>query len=211
MKNDYEIREDHVVVFLKHKGEIMEALVDIEDLPLLIDYPCTWHATKSGNAYYVKGHDPVGSANTKKIRLHRLLMDPPPGYEVDHINHNGLDNRRSNLRVVSPVENRQNSIAKGIYKSDNKYRARIQVSGKRIDIGRFKTSEEAQEAVKGARAKLSPLSMEATTGYTPKWADVKIRIPMEQYKMLAKAAGNMQCTIDDLIRDSIEMRCRGIS
>lgn len=209
MKNDYEIREDYAVIFLKHKGNIMEALIDIEDFPQVSNYSCTWHALEKGNTYYVRGHIP-GSSNKRKTYLHRFLMNPPQGYEVDHINHNGLDNRRANMRIVTNAENRQNSIAKGINKSGNKHRARIQVNGKRINVGRFNTPEEAQEAVKLARARLSPLSMEAATGYKPKWADINIRIPMEQYKILAKAAGNMQCTIDDLIRDSIEMKCRAI-
>lgn len=210
MKNNYEIREDHVVIFLKHKGKIIEALIDIEDFPRVSDYPCTWHALNKGNTYYVRGHIP-GTNNTQKIYLHHLLLNPPKGYMIDHINHNGLDNRRSNIRILTARENRQNSIAKGIDKNGKKYRARVQVNGKRIIIGRFDTPEEAQEAVRLARARLSPLSMEAATGYKPKWVDIKVRIPMEQYKILAKAAGVSKCSIEDLIKESIETKCQMIS
>lgn len=46
----------------------------------------------------------------KKIYLHRFLMDSPEGLIVDHINHQTLDNRRENLRVVTHSENMKNRI-----------------------------------------------------------------------------------------------------
>lgn len=49
----------------------------------------------------------------RTIRLHRFLMDAPEGMDVDHIDHDGLHNCRSNLRVVEPDENKQNVRAWG--------------------------------------------------------------------------------------------------
>lgn len=59
---------------------------------------------KAGEPYactYIKG---------KKIYLHRFLMNSPEGLIVDHINHQTLDNRRENLRVVTHSENMKNRI-----------------------------------------------------------------------------------------------------
>ncbi len=43
--------------------------------------------------------------NRTSIRMHRLIMNAPDNYEVDHINHNRADNRRKNLRIVTHQEN----------------------------------------------------------------------------------------------------------
>ncbi len=207
MKNDYEIREDHAAIFLKHKDYgILETLVDLDDLPTLIDYPCTWHAIKKGD-FYARAQL-SGASNTKKIYLHRFIMNPPEGYEVDHINHNGLDNRRSNLRVVSPAENKQNSVAFGVSKQGDKYKGRIQIQGQRISLGLYDTAEEAHQKVEEARAKLSPLSMEAISRYKPGWVEIKAWIPMEHYEKLDEAAEANNCTIDNLIREAIEAKIR---
>ncbi|MBQ2348402.1 MAG: HNH endonuclease, partial [Clostridia bacterium] len=51
--------------------------------------------------------------NTKKCtqyQLHRFLMNPTSREEVDHINHNTLDNRKSNLRIVTTAQNQMNSV-----------------------------------------------------------------------------------------------------
>lgn len=107
---------------------------------------------------------PDGYARTtiegKRWFLHRYLLQPKEGMQVDHINGNILDNRRINLRVCT---NRENSINakpmktkiyskfKGVsYCSTEKRRKRwvaaCEVNGKRITIGRFYTEEEARLA-----------------------------------------------------------------
>jgi len=45
----------------------------------------------------------------KQVMMHRMLLNAPKGVEVDHINHNGLDNRRANLRLVTRSQNVSNS------------------------------------------------------------------------------------------------------
>lgn len=74
--------------------------------------------------------------------------------QVDHINHNTLDNRRENLRLCTHTQNNQNAKKKGysknkykgITKQDNKWIARIRYKGKNLYLGRFKTEEEAHIA-----------------------------------------------------------------
>jgi hypothetical protein len=87
--------------------------------------------------------------------MHRLIMGAEPGQEIDHINGNGLDNRKENLRVATRKENQQNrhitwgnSTYKGVYweKQKNKWRARIFVSGKCVHLGFFLTEKEAAVA-----------------------------------------------------------------
>lgn len=70
--------------------------------------------------------------NNKRVRLHRWVVDCPPDKMVDHINHNTLDNRKDNLRIVTHFGNQQNrkgnkSGKTGVYWStrDKKYVARI--------------------------------------------------------------------------------------
>jgi hypothetical protein len=87
--------------------------------------------------------------------MHRLIMNAPIGYDVDHINHNGLDNRRCNLRVCTRTQNQANSKPrkksskyKGVSwsNSENKWRAFIRINGKGKTIGRFDSELDAAEA-----------------------------------------------------------------
>lgn len=99
---------------------------------------------------------------------HRLVFDfeggIPQGMEVDHINGDRSDNRRSNLRLVDSAQNKWNtskcstntSGIKGVHfdSGSGKWRARFRHRGRFINVGLFSTSEEAGEAVAKARAEL---------------------------------------------------------
>ena len=78
------------------------ALVDDEDFDLINSF--NW---------YLSGAYPVRSLgkrpNRTKISMHRFLMNTPINKVTDHINGNGLDNRKSNLRICSISENTINS------------------------------------------------------------------------------------------------------
>lgn len=88
--------------------------------------------------------------------MHRVIMNPPVGMEVDHINRNKLDNRRSNLRICTHAENLANRIKprnntsgyKGVVwnKSRSKWLAQITVKKRHIYLGQFDDIEEANEA-----------------------------------------------------------------
>ena len=84
--------------------------------------------------------------STTKLLMHRYIMDAPKGKEVDHINGDTLDNRRENLRVVSPFINSVNKTKtnqRGIDKYRGQFRARIAKDKKSYNLGMFKTHEEA--------------------------------------------------------------------
>jgi hypothetical protein len=83
-------------------------------------------------------------------------MGEPHGLEIDHIDRDGLNNRRENLRVSTPSQNSQNSRKnslntsgfKGVFfqKGLGKWRAQIKTNGKRKSLGCFLSPEEAHEA-----------------------------------------------------------------
>lgn len=91
--------------------------------------------------------------NKKTVFMHRFILNLHSGDpDVDHINGNGLDNRKENLRLASPRMNALNSDrsrnAKIIEAHGNRFRVRPFVNGKRTFIGSFTTYEEAEQAVR---------------------------------------------------------------
>lgn len=131
-------------------------LVDEIDIDLVS--PHKWYANKFPHTTYA-----TASINGATVYLHRFLLRPEKGIEVDHINHDGLDNRRSNLRLCTRSQNMANSrvVAKstgfrGAYADPKNYRfrAEIRANGKRIRLGSFRTAESAAKAYDEAAARL---------------------------------------------------------
>lgn len=113
-----------------------------------------WHLDidKRYNTFRVKSSVYQGyKKSPKNIKLHRYLMDAKKGEVVDHINHNTLDNRKSNLRITNNYGNGQNRNVqknnligyKGVKKANNKYMARIFHNNIYIYLGVFNTPEDA--------------------------------------------------------------------
>jgi hypothetical protein len=172
VKNIYRFRDDGTVaIFLNRKGNIFECHISACDFDLVNSYSGTWFAVKSHKALYATGMVRNSDGTREAIKMHRIIMRPSDGRVVDHINHNGLDNRRSNLRVLTDNENRQNmsglqsnnsSGFRGVnfHRRLNKWMAYTNVDKRRIHLGYFDTAEEAGQASLEARLKYMPFTAE---------------------------------------------------
>jgi hypothetical protein len=136
-------------------------LIDECDLPKLGGY--SWNAKRFTSGIYAarNEHASKGSKNRKyrTLLLHRVLMDAPPGMEVDHRDGDKLNNTRSNIRLATHTQNQQNrrrcrggsSRFKGVLIHSNRYiEAYIGVEGKNLYIGSYSTEEEAARAYDAA-------------------------------------------------------------
>jgi hypothetical protein len=80
------------------------AIVDDDDVELLSRF--SWQLNCQG---YATANVGIGRAHVTHERMHRLIMRPPDGIDVDHINGNRLDNRKCNLRLATRQQNLRNS------------------------------------------------------------------------------------------------------
>ena len=116
------------------------ALVDNEDYEMLSQYK--WRIMRNNYALTTI------KFNNKWItkKMHRLIMNEPKGMQIDHIDNNGLNNQKNNLRIVTHSQNMMNkhkrwgvSKHKGVsfFKRDNNWRAYISINKKQIHLGYF--------------------------------------------------------------------------
>lgn len=121
------------------------AIVDDDDFEDLSLYK--WFAKKEGGIFYAARSY---GAKRNTMKMHIYIMKPVDGFVIDHINGNGLDNRKSNLRICSHAENMRNrklhkdnsSGYKGVSKNKGKYVARIM----QIYLGRYNNAIDAARA-----------------------------------------------------------------
>lgn len=130
------------------------ALVDDEDYRWLSRWK--WYSLRQrGNFYAIrnKGKRP----NRNKLLMHREILNAQEYQGIDHKNHNGLDNRKINLRICTKNQNQHNRLPnkkssskhKGIYWDKSytkKWHAQIQFNHRRIFLGRFSNEIEAAKA-----------------------------------------------------------------
>lgn len=123
--------------------EIARTQIDKEDLEKIKNYK--WGLNGSGYAYNVKN----------KIFLHHLIIGRKKGFDIDHINHNKLDNRKYNLRFATRSQNNMNKKVKGYCwdKSKEKWMAYIIINGKQIFLGYFINEQDADKTRKMAEQK----------------------------------------------------------
>ena len=135
-------------------GSGMFAKCDWEDWPVVMGY--WWRlSTDRGSTRYAQAHDSHATSKRKRISMHRLILSAGEGELIDHINGDGLDNRRCNLRIATTQQNAFNqkhhggsSRHKGVsYRADTgTWRAYITKDGKRKYLGTFASEEDAANA-----------------------------------------------------------------
>lgn len=141
--NTYDLSGEYGIGYL-FNGEFF--YFDLEDYDLIKNY--RWSKKERGYIYTKQ--------ENKYIRMHRLVMNCPDDMDIDHINHNTMDNRKSNLRIVTKSQNHMN---KTIYKNNtsgvkgiswdsrkNKWLVELQKENTKIKIGRYDDFNEAVEA-----------------------------------------------------------------
>lgn len=136
------------------RGQI--AQVSSEDWEDLIKHKwfARWDATIQ--SFYAVRSVRLDSGKQGQVQMHRQIMGNPVGLLVDHRSGNTLDNRRSELRVATPLENSRNakirsdntSGYKGVtwVAEKNKWVAKIRIEGARLHLGSFESAELAHRA-----------------------------------------------------------------
>src|ERR1700722_521583 len=133
------------------------AIVDDEDYPLLSEFRWCYRAERNGRQGYAVRHCKVDGKD-RLCYLHRQILPAPPDHEVIFLNHDRLDCRRENLKVVTKQEARQHhrvrsdskSGTKGVRLNDDgrSWSAYTYRNGHCYHLGTFGAKEQAVAAYK---------------------------------------------------------------
>jgi hypothetical protein len=142
-----------------------QALVDDADLPTVTRHK--WHVMHKGRRLYVRTYLGTVHGRRRSLFMHQLLLPCPRGLEPDHVDGNGLNNTRSNLRKATRSQNNANqrkrarpatSPYKGVSRKRNNHihpwQARIDQQGHQIHLGYYPTPEAAAHAYDRAAREL---------------------------------------------------------
>ena len=137
------------------------AIVDDEDFEYLNQWK--WHVIKSDNIFYAKRNIKRYTGKQTQISMHRLIMNPDKYMKIDHIDRDGLNNQKNNLRICTNSQNCMNRILhsnnksgfKGVYfcKQHNKFRARVCINKINKHIGLYIDAKDAARAYNAAAIK----------------------------------------------------------
>lgn len=135
------------------------ALVDDEDFDVINKYKWTASVYKSGRVCAVRAIKKDGKWTS--LLMHRAILMAPGDMDIDHINHNAIDNRKTNLRIVTRQDNAKNKALSstnssgncGVYwdSANQKWRAQLTINGRLKSLGRFLLKEDAISAWESAK------------------------------------------------------------
>jgi hypothetical protein len=164
MKNNYKIIDDYVEIYMKRRKEdnLYITYISLEDFEKVLKYNTTWHLMWDNNAkcFYAGAciysrEESERNKRYKSLYLTQVIYDFPKGILADHINHNTLDNRRSNIRPITNSNNSKNRKGKN---SNNKsgirnmcwmgkyLRLQLQIDGKNYLFSEKFTEDQINEA-----------------------------------------------------------------
>lgn len=138
------------------------AIVDDEDFEMLNKWK--WHYNKNrGQGRAQRSTSRKSLEGKTSVFMHRVIMNCPKDLQIDHINGNGLDNRKSNLRICTNIENSRNknitknntSGIRGVSwnKSYQKWHTYIRVNYRHVFLGYYFDKEQALKVRKEAEEK----------------------------------------------------------
>lgn len=137
------------------------ALVDEADYERVSAHK--WFAKENRSSFYATMTHRIPDGRTLSVYMHRFLLQAPPGYVVDHIDGNGLNNTRANIRVANHSQNaskmKKTKVGKSGFKGvraepSGRFVATICKQYKARHIGTFDTAEEAARAYDRAAVEL---------------------------------------------------------
>jgi hypothetical protein len=137
------------------------AIIDAEDVDIVISY--NWQTGGNERCRYAqRGIRFQGSRSTQM--MHRLIMPTSAGLMIDHIDGNGLNNKKSNLRIVNNAQNQMNQSMRSNNRSgfkgvsfasgSKKWKAQIEHNGSVEYLGLFQSAQLASAAYEAAAAEL---------------------------------------------------------
>ena len=132
------------------------AIIDKKDYPAIKHFK--WEALVTTHNIYARTY--IRGGGYKHVLMHRLILEFPENQDIDHVNGNGLDNRRQNIRPCTVSQNNGNAFIrsdntsgyKGVYyngppaKARRKWVGQISVNGIITYLGSFYTAKEAASA-----------------------------------------------------------------
>lgn len=159
----YKIIDDYALFYAFDEfGEQHECIIDADNVGLL---------DHSWKVYHMRNY--LCLMDYHLIKMHRLIINCPDNFVIDHINTNSLDNRRCNLRIITQAQNLQNLKAfncnshtgvRNVYirKDRNKYFVKVVANKKTYTKGYYPMTEEgllaAIQDAKEMRSKYLPYS-----------------------------------------------------
>jgi hypothetical protein len=153
------------IVATNHQSDdLHHILVDLDDYERVIAAG-KWSIVEHRSTHYAfRRISAPGVKPQVNVQMHRFILDVGPEEIVDHVNRNGLDNRRCNLRVCTDSQNKFNQkVRKDSYSgvkgvslcvTTGRWDACVSAYGKRYRAGRFDSLEEAEAAVTALRLKV---------------------------------------------------------
>ena len=171
MRNNFIIKDDVVIIYIYRRKEnkFFECIIDKNDFELIDFYDVTWYPKWSYKAkrFYVGASQYLGKAEGKPkykmLYLHRILLNCKKfGEWADHIDHDPLNNRMNNLRILTSSENgrhrerkNSNNVSghRNVANINGSYVVQMQIDGKNAKLGSFDNIEEAGDFAEEMRKK----------------------------------------------------------